>query len=186
MFAYYLKSLHKYHEQNLNLNNETAKASISLLLSLLEGHYLIQKAMLHQRVTQMPHRTYGNEPYLAIQFDEGFHEDSFKNWIDSVMNKSTHMNHLVIESFQHPYTGLNSITGEFLANLKRDLPKEFSEELDSIRLGVESLTEAEVSLLSAVERMPATKMISKRLNPSSKSQRANTVAKRTRSVGKAS
>ena len=151
MFAYYLKSLHIYREQNLDTSNVTSQAYLSLVSSYLEGRYLFGKAMLHQGVRTLDKDSSNLESFWAARFDDEMHQDQIQNWIHNHYEKTKKFNRCLLDAVYQQASGLNALTTEFVNNVERDLPVEYENNLESFKATVISVSEVEMAVVSALE-----------------------------------
>lgn len=122
MFAYYLKSLHIYREQNLDVGNATAQACLDLISSYIEGEYLIGKAMLHQGVRTLDFNHPDLKAFLSVDFDDEAHQRLILQWFDLHVARSNHFNQMIFDVTKQHIVGANSLVSEFNEKLNRDLP----------------------------------------------------------------
>lgn len=181
MFGYYLKSLHNYHEQNMDLGNATSQAYVDVISSYLEGQYLLGKAMLHPGVRTLDQSKPDLESFWALRFDDEMHQCLILRWFGKHLEKNNEFNKRLLDAVQQHACGLNALTAELVSNLERDLPIEFSGNFDSFKTAVDSVTQAEIALVTAAEKnlkaqsvialsspKPALRRVTPQKNPASK------------------
>lgn len=87
MFSYYLKSLHNFREQNLEVGKATSQACMELVSSGIEGQYVLSKAMLHQGVRSISDQNPDLESFWSMRFDDEEQQALILNWIDAHVEK---------------------------------------------------------------------------------------------------
>lgn len=163
MFSYYLKSLHNYREDNLEVGKATSQACLDLVSSCIEGQYIFSKAMLHQGVRTFNGNQSDLESFWSIRFDDDMHQQLMLNWFDAHVEKNNHLHQLFLDAIKQHASGLNALTTELLFKLKRDLPEVYADNLDTVKAALASVTEAEESFVNAAEsgllpvKLPATR-----------------------------
>jgi hypothetical protein len=151
MFTYYLKSLHSYHELQLDVGKATTKAILDLLASTVEGHYVINRAMLHQGVHTLGVGKHDTESIWSIRFDDAVHQEQFQSWFQTHVEKTNHLHQLYLDSLVKNARGLNDLGLELVSKLKRDLPDECDANLDSVKVALISANEFDQSLTDAAK-----------------------------------
>lgn len=187
MFTYYLSSLHELREKNLALSHATTHAWLEIMAHLIDGQYLIGRAILHPATTPLA----SHHPDLhweKVRHDD--HQELVMKWLDEGVSKAAKAQEIVFAAFTHHATGWGEIGHELMQKLQRDAGPEYVEALRFIDKTMQDVVTAESAALHTARQVvktprvaskaptkPATKAAAKRVATSRPKPAAKRAAK---------
>lgn len=143
MFTYYLSSLHEFREKNLELGQATTRAWLEIMAHLVDGQYLIGRAVLHPATPQPDHHAGAHWERVTTNN----HQELVMKWIDEGMVKATKAQEIVFAAFAHNATGWSEFGHEFMRKLQRDAGPEYADALKLIDKTMQDIASAESTAL---------------------------------------
>lgn len=154
MFTYYLNSLHEFREKNLEFGEATTQAWLEIMAHLINGQYLIGRAVLHPAGSQTAHHP-GAHWESAATND---HHELMMKWIDESVVKANKAQEIVFAAFAHNATGWHDFGHEIVRKLQRDAGPEYADALKLIDSTMREIASAEsTALKSAVNVVKVTR-----------------------------
>lgn len=158
MFTYYLSSLHEYREKNLELGQATSRAWMEMVAHLIDGQYLIGRAVLHPAIPILEHHAGAHWQRETVND----HQELVMKWLDEGVAKATKAQEIVFAAFTHHAAGWETFGHEFLRKLQRDVGPEYTEALQMMDQTLQGIASAESTALeSAHNAVTVPKTISK-------------------------
>lgn len=139
MFTYYLNSLHEFREKNLALGQASSRAWLELVAHIIDGQYLVGRAVLHPPAQAGAHRPGAHWERIST---ENHHQLAMK-WVDDVVAKSTKAQEIIFAAVTHNATGWSEFGQEFLHKLQRDAGPDYADALKLIEQSLQGIASAE-------------------------------------------
>ncbi len=191
MFTYYLSSLHEFREKNLELGQASTRAWMEVVAHLIDGQYLIGRAVLHPAALQADTHHPGAHWEQVTTND---HHHLAMKWMDEAVAKATKAQEIVFAAFAHNATGWSEFGQEFMRKLQRDAGPEYAEALKLIDQTMRDIASAESAAMKSARgvvqvtpRPAAKKAVAKKVATKARVKSATSAAAKTaRKPGKAS
>ena len=132
MFTYYLDSLKEVLKVEESLNKQVNSTFLDLCTHHLEGQKIFHGTLLY---------AFAN-PTLHLEMVE--------EWTEGYLRKSERLSALLLKRTRHQILGIQTLANEEIYNLKRDVPFEMLQNLDTIQQSIETLTKTEQTAIDAV------------------------------------
>ena len=145
MFTYYLSSLHQYREKNLELGQATSRAWMEIVAHLIDGQYLIGRAVLHPATPAQPHHVGAYWERESVND----HQELVMKWLDEGVAKAVKAQEIIFAAFTHHATGWEDFGHEFLRKLQRDIGPEYADALKVIDQTMQGIASAESTALQS-------------------------------------
>ena len=145
MFTYYLSSLHEYREKNLELGQATSRAWMEIVAHLIDGQYLIGRAVLHPATSVQPHHAGAHWEHETVND----HQELVMKWLDEGVAKAAKAQEIIFAAFTHHATGWGDFSHEFLRKLERDVGPEYADALKIMDQTMQSIATAESTALQS-------------------------------------
>lgn len=145
MFTYYLSSLHELREKNLELSRATTQAWLEVMAHLIDGHYLIGRAVLHPAATPLESHHAGLHWEKVSTND---HQELVMKWLDEGIAKATKAQEIIFAAFTHHTAGWSELGHELVQKLQRDAGPEYADALQFIDQAMRGAAMAESAALN--------------------------------------
>lgn len=149
MFTYYLSSLHEFREKNLDLGRATSRAWMEIVAHLIDGQYLIGRAILHPATPALPHHAGAHWEHETVND----HQELVMKWLDESVEKATKAHEIFFAALTHHATGWEDFGHEFLRKLQRDVGPEYADALALIDQTLQGVASAEATALQSARNV---------------------------------
>lgn len=180
MFPYYLSTLHKLREKNLQLGQATTQAWLDLAAHIIDGQYLVGHAILNQPVSGIDAHHPGGHWER-----EGEHQQLALKWANEAVARTTKVQEIIFAAVLHSATNWQDLGHELLNKLQHDVAPEYADALKLIEQAMQDIASAESAakktangILIAPSRLPAKKPPTKK--PAAKKRTTSSVKNSTR------
>ena len=144
MFTYYLSSLHELREKNLELSRATTHAWLEVMAHMIDGQYLIGRAILHPATQQLGSHHPGAHWERVGDKD---HQELVMKWLDEGVAKTAKAQELIFAAFTHHATGWGQLGHELVRKLQYDAGPEFADALKLIDQTMQDVVSTESAAL---------------------------------------
>lgn len=132
MFTYYLDSLKDVLKIEKSLSDQVNSIFLDLCKHHLEGQRIFHEGLFN-----------------AIA-NPTIHLDRVAEWTEGYLRKSERLSGLILNTTRHHIHGVQTLANEEIYNLKRDVPLEMLENLETIQESIETLSKTEQKAIDAV------------------------------------
>lgn len=150
MFTYYLSSLHELREKNLELNRATTHAWLEVMAHVIDGQYLVGRAILHPAAHQLGSHHPGAHWEMGSNSD---HQELVMKWLNEGVAKTAKAQELIFAAFTHHATGWGELGHELVRKLQKDAGPEFTAALKMIDQTMHDVVSAESSVLESARQV---------------------------------
>ena len=157
MFTYYLSSLHELREKNIVLSHATTHAWLEIVAHLIDGQYLIGRAILHPALAPMA-SSHPDLHWEKVSHDD--HQELVMKWFDEGVSKAAKAQEIVFAAFTHHATGWGEIGHELMQKLQRDAGPEYVDALRFIDKTMHDVVTAESAALHTARQVVKTPRVS--------------------------